>query len=1408
MMAGPGIGARVVPDQVRIVDVMPTILDLLGVEIPADVQGSTLRPALEGQRQDLLAYSESWYPRYHYGWSELVAVRDGQYKFILAPRRELYDVQKDPGELTNLAATDPSRADALERALRALLARVARADASTGPQPVAPDVEQKLRALGYVGGSTSAKNLEDRPRRDPKDAIELYNLLKLAGSDSEAGRLRRGRRQSPQGAVGGPRDRRGAHATGQHLRQGRPPSRRDSGLSSRAGPRPRAQHVDVQPGVGLQVARPLRRRAAGFERARQLDPRSGRSHFQIGDIPMQRGEHAKAVAVLTDGLSLDVDRPPFLVKLAEAHLELKQLDEAEQRLKEAVSLKPDVPRGQYDLALVYEQRGQGPQARAAYEAEVAENPRNYGAQFNLGKMLLKDGHPADAATRFRGAIDAQPEFAEAYLYLGKALLDAGNLSGRRAGGATGPGQEAAAQRGAAGTLRPGGRLQPDGARERSGPSRRTRPGPGARPVTGSATTRRLAAVALAVGVSRLWPRPTPVPQRQPRTASRHRHHRHAAGRSSRRLRQHHGADTTFRPPRARRRARPRRHDARASHTPGACIALHRPLSRRTRRARQHLVAARPRTCPTLAEVLSAQGFTTAAFVSSFVLVEAVGPRPRIRPLRRQLRDRRGRHAGPRSSTPVQRRGDDTVAEVERGSTSGRRMQGPRARRSGCTSTTLTTPTSRRSPSRPGSPTVPTTARSRGPTRCSAGCGLRSRRVSSGTTHWSSSRPTTARRSASTTKPGTASLPTRPRCEVPFVDARARDCRRTARSPAPCALSTWRQPCWPCWGCQPPRGRRHRPQPGGHLAPGAPPLTHTTYAESLTPLTALPVERPARAARRARGSTSWRRGRSCTTWRPIRRGPDLASAQPATARALRAALEALLRSRARTCAPHRHPAPAAVGRGAAEARRARLREPGRRQGLGRPGRRPEGQDRRVPAPERTDARGSHAAARRNASPRVPRSSPNCRRPAPTASRCTSTWDGRSPGWDACGTPSATSSGRSRPCRTSRRPISSWPMRDWRVRTLRGAIARASRGQRDGARTSRSSSIARARCGSRSATRHARWRPTERVATWRRRTRWSGGAWASCCSTSGQPERGAGALPAGRDARSERRRLLELARHGARRRRPERRGREGVPRSGDAKSEERAVRLQPGARAPARRHPEARTMFDRALPSTRDSRPRKDRLAELRDEGTAPEGPVRRIRIRRDGPTRPWPSWRASSSSQPPHGRSGRCSSNGLVNWDDPDVFTDNANLSQRGRALAAWAFTTRHMGHYQPLVVAGLGLPRQHAARRRARFTPPPGAPRAECRSACSGAAACSRVQMPRTATAPPGAGPPSLRRLLFALHPLRVEPVAWASAVPYLLSHALLLAVVRKLDRLVQTRTTGVALGGRRPIRARRSSHA
>ena len=95
----------------RLVDVSPTVMDLVGLPVPAGLDGESLLPMITREARqraaappsdtpDALAgpvsYAETYYPRFHYNWSELVAVETGRWKFVRAPRSELYDMQQDP----------------------------------------------------------------------------------------------------------------------------------------------------------------------------------------------------------------------------------------------------------------------------------------------------------------------------------------------------------------------------------------------------------------------------------------------------------------------------------------------------------------------------------------------------------------------------------------------------------------------------------------------------------------------------------------------------------------------------------------------------------------------------------------------------------------------------------------------------------------------------------------------------------------------------------------------------------------------------------------------------------------------------------------------------------------------------------------------------------------------------------------------------------------------------------------------------------------------------------------------------------------------------------------------------------------------------------------------------------------
>jgi arylsulfatase A-like enzyme len=175
IIRAPGLSPRRVGDVVRLTDVMPTVLDLLNLRPAGGLDGTSVTRLMRGLEQDLdlEAYAESIYPE-RMGWSGLRALRVGRYKLIDAPRPELFDLWTDPFEETNIHDTRKDLA-ATMAARAAAVAAAAKARTHDGQAPVAPDVRERLAALGYV--------VSDRPRPaggpsklpDPKDLVHLLN---------------------------------------------------------------------------------------------------------------------------------------------------------------------------------------------------------------------------------------------------------------------------------------------------------------------------------------------------------------------------------------------------------------------------------------------------------------------------------------------------------------------------------------------------------------------------------------------------------------------------------------------------------------------------------------------------------------------------------------------------------------------------------------------------------------------------------------------------------------------------------------------------------------------------------------------------------------------------------------------------------------------------------------------------------------------------------------------------------------------------------------------------------------------------------------------------------------------------------------------------------------------------------
>jgi choline-sulfatase len=173
IVRAPGLRPTRIDETVRLTDVMPTVLDMLDVELPL-VDGVSLVDMMNGRRRNLNleAYSESLYPE-RFGWAPLRALRDGRFKFIDAPRPELYDLSADSVEEKNIY--DARRAVAEKMAARLAVVAKGNGSASTATQgPAAtPELQAQLASLGYLGAGGKRESSPGASPPDPKDCISV-----------------------------------------------------------------------------------------------------------------------------------------------------------------------------------------------------------------------------------------------------------------------------------------------------------------------------------------------------------------------------------------------------------------------------------------------------------------------------------------------------------------------------------------------------------------------------------------------------------------------------------------------------------------------------------------------------------------------------------------------------------------------------------------------------------------------------------------------------------------------------------------------------------------------------------------------------------------------------------------------------------------------------------------------------------------------------------------------------------------------------------------------------------------------------------------------------------------------------------------------------------------------------------
>ncbi|HLK34316.1 MAG TPA: sulfatase-like hydrolase/transferase, partial [Terriglobales bacterium] len=176
------------------VDLLQTVLEVLKIPPPADAQGASLLPLIQGKQPATAApvalYSESFLPLLHFDWSDLRGIQVGRYHFIDVPKPELYDISTDPGETRNLYAQKPAVAQELKAQLDSMEKKYTAGTPQAQSMPLDPVLMERLKSLGYAGfsGGHPTKAGDNRQLPDPKDRIGMFELVSEAVDASQHGR--------------------------------------------------------------------------------------------------------------------------------------------------------------------------------------------------------------------------------------------------------------------------------------------------------------------------------------------------------------------------------------------------------------------------------------------------------------------------------------------------------------------------------------------------------------------------------------------------------------------------------------------------------------------------------------------------------------------------------------------------------------------------------------------------------------------------------------------------------------------------------------------------------------------------------------------------------------------------------------------------------------------------------------------------------------------------------------------------------------------------------------------------------------------------------------------------------------------------------------------------------------------
>jgi choline-sulfatase len=390
IVVAPGLSPRVVNEQVRSIDVAPTLTALAGVQqAPGEAgDGESLVPLLTGAvRSDVpVSIAESWYPRFHFGWSELKSARVGEWKYVAAPKPELYDLRVDRAESQNVAPDRSTVAGRLAADLARVTGRFGQTPAAKIEQPD-PAAVERLQSLGYLGAfspATVGSTVED-----PKDHVTEYRQYRDLFNRAL---LLLGEKRFNEAAVQLQRVvKLNVRAFEAHLYLG-----------------------NAYAGLGKTDA------ALGeYDAASQLNPAFATPHIEAAKVLSNRNDHAAAIVRGLKAVGLTPQSDYAHYTLGVIYRRAERWPEAADAFTRAVELNPVNGRARSGLASMAMRLGRVDVATTQFQELVRLGYQVAPSHFNLGVIAAGRGDRAEAERQFRLAVKADPQFKPAIDALSK-----------------------------------------------------------------------------------------------------------------------------------------------------------------------------------------------------------------------------------------------------------------------------------------------------------------------------------------------------------------------------------------------------------------------------------------------------------------------------------------------------------------------------------------------------------------------------------------------------------------------------------------------------------------------------------------------------------------------------------------------------------------------------------------------------------------------------------------------------------------------------------------------------------------------------------------------------------------------------------------------------------------------------